>query len=458
VNSHYEKFADGRVVCIDDETPFEVPQGWEWTRLRSLVYNHGQVTPNKSFCYIDIGSIDNKHQKLNPSENTINPVDAPSRARRIVELDDILYSTVRPYLHNMCIVDRQFSHMPIASTGFAVMACHKGILNRFLFLYLQSPDFDRYANDGDNAKGVAYPAINDDKLYKALIPVPSTEEQIRITDYLNELFPLISRYEETQNKLDVLNTDIRTSLRKSFLQEAVQGRLVPQDTTDEPAMVLLERIRVEKKKLLKEGQLKRKDIVDSVIFKGEDNKYYEKVNGKVLDISEEIPFEIPDTWCWARIKTLYQTTSGGTPEKGHPEYYGGDIPWVKVGDLTSLYLHYASETISKLGLENSSAKVFPIGTILVAMYCNDAIGKSTILASPMATNQAICGLFPNELLYKEYVYFAIQSNKGRLQEQAAGGAQKNINQKIVNELLLPIPPFSEQKRIVQLINDLYAHL
>ena len=458
MNSHYEKFADGRVVCIDDETPFEVPQGWEWTRLRSLVYNHGQVTPNKSFCYIDIGSIDNKHQKLNPSENTINPVDAPSRARRIVELDDILYSTVRPYLHNMCIVDRQFSHMPIASTGFAVMACHKGILNRFLFLYLQSPDFDRYANDGDNAKGVAYPAINDDKLYKALIPVPSTEEQIRITDYLNELFPLISRYEETQNKLDVLNTDIRTSLRKSFLQEAVQGRLVPQDTTDEPAMVLLERIRVEKKKLLKEGQLKRKDIVDSVIFKGEDNKYYEKVNGKVLDISEEIPFEIPDTWCWARIKTLYQTTSGGTPEKGHPEYYGGDIPWVKVGDLTSLYLHYASETISKLGLENSSAKVFPIGTILVAMYCNDAIGKSTILASPMATNQAICGLFPNELLYKEYVYFAIQSNKGRLQEQAAGGAQKNINQKIVNELLLPIPPFSEQKRIVQLINDLYAHL
>ena len=107
-NSHYEKFPDGRVVCIDDETPFEVPQGWEWTRLRSLVYNHGQVTPNKSFCYIDIGSIDNKHQKLNPSENTINPVDAPSRARRIVELDDILYSTVRPYLHNMCIVERQF--------------------------------------------------------------------------------------------------------------------------------------------------------------------------------------------------------------------------------------------------------------------------------------------------------------------------------------------------------------
>ena len=190
------------------------------------------------------------------------------------------------------------------------MACHKGILNRFLFLYLQSPDFDRYANDGDNAKGVAYPAINDDKLYKALIPVPPTEEQIRITDYLNKLFPLISRYEETQNKLDVLNTDIRTSLRKSFLQEAVQGRLVPQDTTDEPAMVLLERIRVEKKKLLKEGQLKRKDIVDSVIFKGEDNKYYEKVGGKTLDISDDIPFEIPDSWVWARLGNIVTNEAG----------------------------------------------------------------------------------------------------------------------------------------------------
>ena len=173
-----------------------------------------------------------------------------------------------------------------------------------------------------------------------------------------------------------------------------------------------------------------------------------------MDVSDEIPFDIPDSWRWARIKALFQTTSGGTPEKGHPEYYGGDIPWVKVGNLTDIYLAEASETISQSGYQNSSAKLFPVGTILVAMYCNDAIGKSSILTNPMTTNQAICGLYPNVHLCKEYIYYAIQANKGRLQEQAAGGAQKNINQKIVNELLLPIPPREEQDRIVNRIRDI----
>ena len=457
-NSHYEKFADGRVVCIDDETPFEVPQGWEWTRLRSLVYNHGQVTPNKSFCYIDIGSIDNKHQKLNPSENTINPVDAPSRARRIVELDDILYSTVRPYLHNMCIVDRQFSHMPIASTGFAVMACHKGILNRFLFLYLQSPDFDRYANDGDNAKGVAYPAINDDKLYKALIPVPPTEEQIRITDYLNKLFPLISRYEETQNKLDVLNTDIRTSLRKSFLQEAVQGRLVPQDTTDEPAMVLLERIRVEKKKLLKEGQLKRKDIVDSVIFKGEDNKYYEKVGGKTLDISDDIPFEIPDSWVWARLGNIVTNEAGLAyskdylADKSQPlirVLRGGNIEegtWSVKDDDVVISKKYVKESL----LLRRGTFITPAVTSIERMaktaliqedYNDIVVGGFVLMIKPIITDNALLqylNLFFQTTFYKKYCISI--TNK-------SGQAFYNLSRQKLMQCLVPIPPENEQVRI-----------
>ena len=123
------------------------------------MYNRGQITPNTLFCYIDIGSIDNENQKLNPAETIIAPDKAPSRARKIVEKGDILYSTVRPYLHNMCIVDREYTHMPIASTGFAVMTCYDGILNSYLFYYLMSPAFDAYANSTDNAKGVAYPAM-----------------------------------------------------------------------------------------------------------------------------------------------------------------------------------------------------------------------------------------------------------------------------------------------------------
>ena len=175
----------------EEEIPFEIPDSWTWCRLKDIVYNHGQKTPTESFSYIDIGSIDNKRQKLNDKENIIQASDAPSRARKIVKINDILYSTVRPYLHNMCIIDREFSKEPIASTGFAVMACYECIVVKFLFYYLLSPEFDDYANDGDNAKGIAYPAINDEKLYKALIPLPPLAEQKRIVAKLEQLFKVL---------------------------------------------------------------------------------------------------------------------------------------------------------------------------------------------------------------------------------------------------------------------------
>ena len=157
-------------------------------RLGSVVYNHGQTTQKDDFCYIDIGSIDNDHQKLSKEEIIIPVNKAPSRARKIVEQGDILYATVRPYLHNMCIVDKNFSKTPIASTGFSVMACHEGLFNRYLFFYLLSPDFDGYANDIENSKGVAYPAINDIKLYNALVPLPPHMEQHRIVAQIDTLF------------------------------------------------------------------------------------------------------------------------------------------------------------------------------------------------------------------------------------------------------------------------------
>ena len=171
----------------EEEIPFEIPDSWEWCRLSDAVYNHGQKIPDKRFSYIDIGSINNKRQCLNSSENIIEAKDAPSRARKIVKKGDIVYSTVRPYLHNIAIVDREFSEEPIASTGFAVFSCLESVYNKFLFYYLFSPSFDLYANDGDNAKGVAYPAINDQKLYKAIIPLPPLAEQHRIVEKLEQL-------------------------------------------------------------------------------------------------------------------------------------------------------------------------------------------------------------------------------------------------------------------------------
>ena len=180
----------------EEEIPFDIPESWCWCRLGEIVYNNGQKTPDKEFSYIDIGSIDNLHQKLNDKENFVSPEQAPSRARKIVKKGDIIYATVRPYLHNMCIIDKDFEKEPIASTGFAVLACYPQINNQYLFYYLLSPSFDNYANDTKNSKGVAYPAINDDKLYKGVIPLPPLSEQKRIVAAIEKLLPLCEKLGE----------------------------------------------------------------------------------------------------------------------------------------------------------------------------------------------------------------------------------------------------------------------
>ena len=177
----------------EDEIPFDIPDSWKWVRLGEITCNHGQKKPSEAFSYIDIGSIDNKKHKLNQVENIVEAKDAPSRARKIVKSGDIIYSTVRPYLHNICVIDRDFVKEPIASTGFAVLSCISGVYNHFLFFYLLSPIFDSYANDGDNAKGIAYPAINDQKLYNGIVPLPPLAEQKRIVAKIEEVFKEIDK-------------------------------------------------------------------------------------------------------------------------------------------------------------------------------------------------------------------------------------------------------------------------
>ena len=372
------------------------------------------------------------------------------KQRSKVDVGDILFSMIGGNIGSQILItEDNYFEMAIKNVSLFKQYGECFINSKYLSYFLQS----RVNDFKSIAAGGAQSFVSLKQLRQYLVPVPCFSEQVRIVSKIEFITPIINRYEKAQKSLDKINRELLDRLKKAILQEAIQGRLVPQGSNDEPASILLVRIKEEKLRLVKAGKLKKKDVVDSTIFKGDDNKYYENIDGIIHDISEEIPYDIPDSWRWARIKSLYKTTSGGTPEKGHPEYYGGEIPWVKVCDLTDIYLNEVSDYITIQGLENSSAKIFPTGTILVAMYCNDAIGKSSILQSPMATNQAICGLFPNSFLHKEYIYFAIQSNRKQLLEQAAGGAQKNINQKTVNELLLPVPPYEEQKRIVKRLFD-----
>lgn len=170
----------------EEEIPFEIPENWRWVRLGDIMIERGQKKPEEKFSYIDIGSINNKENKLGECK-ILSPEKAPSRARKIVKVGDIIYSTVRPYLLNTCIIDRDIKPIPIVSTGFAVITTNNIDANRYIFKVLLSPMFNDYANDRENSKGVAYPAINDNKLKMAVIPFPPIEEQKRIVKQLNQL-------------------------------------------------------------------------------------------------------------------------------------------------------------------------------------------------------------------------------------------------------------------------------
>ena len=449
-NTPYEKIGD-EMRSLADEVPFDIPDSWEWVRLGSIVYNRGQITPNTDFCYIDIGSIDNKNQKLNSTDTIITPDKAPSRARKLVSKGDILYSTVRPYLHNMCIIDRDFSCAPIASTGFAALTCHADLLNKYLFYYMMSPDFDAYANNTDNAKGVAYPAINDDRLYKALIPIPPLGEQLRIVSAIESVDMPIRDYGVKEKTLRTLNVAFPEALKKSILQEAVQGKLVPQDPSDEPAEALLERIRVEKQRLIKEGKIK-KDKHESAIFR-RDNSHYEKRGSEEVCIDDEIPFEIPENWAWARLSSFGVFSSGKTPSMSNPQFWNGNIPWVTSKDMKRPVITDSEMHISVLAA--SSMQLYPAGTLL--LVARSGILKRLLplckLGIDSTINQDIKAFSLYDIELSEWLFYGIKAFEPYILKELVKSVTTVESLKFdeFSAMLIPVPPLSEQRRIIAAI-------
>ena len=456
-NLPYEKIGRNEPVCIADEVPFEIPESWEWVRLGKIVYNRGQMKPIDDFCYIDIGSIDNKNQKLNDKELIITADKAPSRARKIVAIGDILYSTVRPYLHNMCIVNRTFSHQPIASTGFAALTCHTGFYNKFLFYYLMSPDFDAYANSTDNAKGVAYPAINDTKLYRALIPVPPEEEQKRIIKRLKKVLPYVDTYSITYSETESLNNAFPDRIKKSILQYAVQGKLVPQNPSDEPASILLERIRAEKQRLIAEGKIK-KDKHESVIFR-RDNSHYEKLDGIERCIDDEIPFDIPNNWVWTRLRSIASVLGGKRiPAGRHLTTENTGYVYIRVSDMKNGWvstenLQYVPEdifpSISKYIINAEDIFITVAGTI-------GRVGKiPPEIDGANLTENADRLVF--SILDQDWLILELQSSlvQAQIIEATTKVGQPKLAIARIENLLIALPPLTEQRRIVEKQRELF---
>ena len=248
-------------------------------------------------------------------------------------------------------------------------------------------------------------------------------------------------------------------LKNSILQMAVQGKLVPQDPNDEPASVLLQRIKAEKQELIKAGKIK-KDKKSSEIFRGATHNlpyaYCEQIGKEIRDISDEIPFEIPESWEWVRLGFIGDWGSGATPSRTNKEYYGGNIPWLKTGDLNDGIITNIPEKITELALEKTSVRLNPVGSVLIAMY-GATIGKLGILNIPATTNQACCACLPI-LVNNNYLFYFLMSHKESFTKKAEGGAQPNISKEKIISTLFPLPPLAEQKRIVAKIEQLIPYI
>ena len=237
----------------------------------------------------------------------------------------------------------------------------------------------------------------------------------------------------------------------------MQGKLVPQDPNDEPASVLLERIRAEKEKLIKEGKIK-KEKTPSAIFRGADNLPYEKIGkNEPVCIADEVPFEIPESWEWVRLGSIGDWGSGATPSRTTPEYYNGNIPWLKTGDLNDGYITHIPETITERALLETSVRLNPIGSVLIAMY-GATIGKLGILQTPATTNQACCACIPFTGIYNEFLFYFLMSQKLAFIKRGEGGAQPNISKEKIVATLMPLPPKAEQKRIVEKLHILQPYI
>ena len=236
---------------------------------------------------------------------------------------------------------------------------------------------------------------------------------------------------------------------------AVQGKLVEQNPYDEPASVLLERIKAEKQELIKAGKIK-KDKKSSEIFRGSTRNlpytFCEQTGKEIRDISDEIPFDIPDSWEWVRLGCIGDWGSGATPSRTNPEYYNGNIPWLKTGDLNDSIISEIPESISELALEKTSVRLNPVGSVLIAMY-GATIGKLGILSIAATTNQACCACLPI-IISNKYLFYFLMAHKVHFIKRAEGGAQPNISKEKIVSTLMPLPPLAEQQRIVSKIEEL----
>ena len=450
----YEKVGDQEPVCIADEVPFDIPDSWVWVRIRSLgeiVRGSGikrNETIQEGFPCVRYGELYTTYQTSFTSAVSFIAPDLYEKCKHF-SYGDVLMTLTGENKPDIAKAVAYLGTEPIAAGGDLAFWTQHGMNPLFLSYIMASPYI--IGRKVALATGDIIVHISGDKLGTILFPVPPLAEQERIVARIQEAEQVIENYALKATALQKLQDSFPEALKKSILQEAVQGKLVSQDPSDEPAEALLERIRAEKEHLIKAGKIKR-DKHESVIFR-RDNSYYEKLDGVERCIDDELPFEIPESWVWIRLGNIGDWGSGATPSRAHPEYYNGSIPWLKTGDLTDSYIIDIPEGISQFALEKTSVRLNESGSVLMAMY-GATIGKLGILTYPATTNQACCACKPVYGVEILFLFYFLMSQRTAFIKRGEGGAQPNISKEKIISTLMPLPPLTEQRRIVQRIEEL----
>ena len=471
-NSYYEKFAaTGEVKCIDEEIPFEIPQGWEWCKINNIAF----VTKLAGFEYTKYIS------------NNLQTTGIPLFKGKNVQGGKIVYDfeafipeslsdelersqiskkcLLTPYvgtIGNIGIHNKPGKYHLGSNVGKIEILNPGGetcILEEFLHIYLLSNY--GYAELTKYKKATAQESISIDAIREVLVPIPSIQKQKEIVDKYYELEPIVDKYNKSQDTLYRLNAEIFANLKKSILQEVIQGKLVPQIAEEGTARELLEQMRQEKQKLVKEGKLKKTALTDCIIYKGDDNRYYEKIDQQCKDITEEIPFEIPENWEWTRlsqIANIYTGNSIGETEKQSKftDVIGRFYIGTKDVDFNNRINYDNGIAIPKQ--YETDFRLAPNNSILMCIEGGSAGRKIAILNQDVCFGNKLCCFAPFIGIGKYMFYYLQSPSFIELFNLNKTGIIGGVSIAKVKELLIPLPPLNEQQRIVAQIERLFEQL
>jgi type I restriction enzyme S subunit len=447
-NSYYEKFTDGKEICIDEEIPFEVPNGWEWARLSHVTFliedcphstakDEGAGYALVRTSNIGFGKLilDGAHRV---SENVYNE----RKARAVPQTDDLIFAREAP-AGNIAII-QEGEKVCLGQRTVLLRPMKQYVLPMYLVYYILSPLTQKNLVDKSFGTTVAHVNLSDFRPY--LVAIPPKKEQSRIINIIEEILPLVRKHEHLEETLSELNNSISNLIKKSILQEAIRGKLVPQIMEEGTSQELFDQINAEKQKLVNEGKLKKSALQDCVICRGDDNKYWEKRGKEIVCIDDEIPFDIPDSWTWSRLGSIFSHCTGkalnSSNNKGTPLQYitTSNLYWERFELGTLRTMPFTDEELDKCTITKGDLLVCEGGDVgRAAIWNYDFDMRIQNHIHKLRSYIPLCTKF-------FYYVFFLYKHTGLIGGKGIG--IQGLSSGSLHKLLIPIPPLEEQDRIV----------